>query len=55
MQVDASPTYSDLEGEIASTARGGQPTLDKDFDTLDEPVWSTVVRFLTSIPKEVEA
>ncbi len=42
-----SPTYSDLEGDIGGRKTGDQPTLDKHFDTLDEPVWTTVVTSVT--------
>jgi len=46
--------YTDLRGEIAgSLARSGaQPSADKDFDTLDEPILETVKRDLYAVGRK---
>jgi len=42
--------YPDLSGDIAGAVpKRGEPNLDREFDTLDEPVWVTVRRDLKTI------
>uniref|UniRef100_A0A914UQ31 Protein YIPF n=1 Tax=Plectus sambesii TaxID=2011161 RepID=A0A914UQ31_9BILA len=42
--------YPDLSGEIAgAVSKRSEPNLDRDFDTLDEPVWVTVKRDLNTV------
>lgn len=40
-----SPNYSDLEGEI-NVPQKSKTADDDSFDTLDEPVWRTIVKIL---------
>lgn len=42
---EQSRQYPDLSGDIAGTKANKIPSLETDFDTLNEPVWDTVVSF----------